>query len=168
MTTEQNVVDRNELSDIRDRHRDETVVFCTGCYDVVHAGHAVFFQQCASFGDTLVVGVGRDSTLRTLKGDERPIEPENNRVYLVSSFRDVDYAVLNDEEIVGGKVDFATSIRELEPDVFVLNDDDSAIDEKRATCDEVGAQLELVERSTPEQVTPTSTTEIVERIRERA
>lgn len=152
------------LSAVRTRHRDQKIVFCTGCYDILQSGHAVFFNQCKEFGDILVVGVGRDSVITQLKGPGRPVNPENNRLYLVASLHDVDYGVLNDETILPGKIDFKGVLEQLRPDIFVLNDDDSGVESKKAICDGLGIKIEFVSRIVPEELEPTSTTRIIDKI----
>ncbi|MGK7393392.1 MAG: adenylyltransferase/cytidyltransferase family protein [Candidatus Cyclobacteriaceae bacterium M3_2C_046] len=163
-TIRKKVVPQAELAQIREKHQQQKVVFCTGCYDILQSGHAVFFNQCKSFGDLLVVGVGRDNTIEQLKGPGRPVNPESNRVYLVASLQDVDYAVLNDLEIGKGKVDFKNVLEQLRPDIFILNDDDSAVAEKKEICDALGIKIEFVSREVPPELIPTSTTRIINKI----
>ncbi|MFP4091050.1 MAG: adenylyltransferase/cytidyltransferase family protein [Cyclobacteriaceae bacterium] len=158
------VLDKEGLVRIRKENADKKIVFCTGCYDILQSGHAVFFNQCKAHGDLLVVGVGRDTTLTALKGPGRPVNPENNRVYLVAALQDVDYAVLNDHEIGEEKIDFAQVISSLRPDVFILNRDDSAISQKRDLCDRLGIRIEFEDREVPLELVPTSTTHIINKI----
>jgi cytidyltransferase-like protein len=158
------VIERDQLAKLRDRHRDKKIVFATGCYDILQSGHAVFFNQCRQYGDIVVVGVGRDHVISELKGPGRPVNPENNRLYLVAAFQDVDYATLNDTEIAPGKIDFQGVMETLKPDVFILNTDDSAIEEKRALCERNGIELVFVTREVPRVLEPTSTTRIIDKI----
>ena len=152
------------LENTRKRFHDKKIVFCSGCYDILQSGHAVFFNQCKAFGDILIVGVGRDSVIEKLKGPSRPVNPENNRLYLVAAMHDVDYAVLNGPEIREGKIDFGSIVEKLKPDYFVLNDDDSAIKEKTALCDSVGTEIKYVSRVVPPELEATSTTRIIDKI----
>lgn len=158
------VIVADQLASLREECQGKTIVFCSGCYDILQSGHAVFFNQCKQFGDVLVVGIGRDKTLETLKGPGRPVNPENNRLYLVAALQDVDYAVLNDTHIGEGKIDFREVMQQLRPDVFVLNQDDSAIAEKQALCETTGTRIEFVGRDVPEELSPTSTTKIINKI----
>ncbi|MBN1414220.1 MAG: adenylyltransferase/cytidyltransferase family protein [Bacteroidales bacterium] len=158
------VITSGQLAEIRSNHIDKTIVFCTGCYDILQSGHAVFFSQCKQFGDILVVGIGRDEIIAELKGPGRPVNPENNRLYLVASMQDVDYAVLNDKRLSSGKIDFYEVMQKLRPDIFILNDDDTGIKEKRDLCDTVGTRIEFVSRVVPPELEPTSTTRIIDRI----
>ena len=61
-----------DLREIKKSNPNKKIVFATGCYDILQSGHAVFFNQCKSHGDLLVVGVGKDETLRQLKGPGDP------------------------------------------------------------------------------------------------
>jgi cytidyltransferase-like protein len=158
------VVTEDKLRGVRESARGRKIVFCTGCYDILQSGHAVFFSQCKEFGDILVVGVGRDTVITQLKGPGRPVNPENNRLYLVAAMHDVDYAVLNTEEILPGKIDYGRIMEKLRPDVFVLNDDDSAAAEKRELCKRYGVEMRFVSRIVPEGLHPTSTTRIIDKI----
>ena len=158
------VLTKDQLKGLRRTFHDKKIVFATGCYDILQSGHAVFFNQCKNYGDILVVGVGKDETLRQLKGPGRPVNPENNRVYLVAAMQDVTYAVLNDNEIGEGKIDFKQVLTELKPDIFILNDDDSSVDPKRKLCDALGIKIEFVTREVPEELMATSTSNIINKI----
>ena len=158
------IIPEEQLTRFRETNKDRKIVFCTGCYDILQSGHAVFFNQCKKFGDILVVGVGRDEVISKLKGPGRPVNPENNRLYLVAAMQDVDYAVLNDQNIFGEKIDFKRIIEQLKPDIFILNDDDSGIEEKRKICSATGTQIGLVKRIVPPELIATSTTRIIDKI----
>ena len=158
------IVREENLVEIRQKNSGKKIVFCTGCYDILQSGHAVFFNQCKQFGDILVVGVGCDSVIQQLKGPGRPVNPEMNRMVLVAAMHDVNYATLNGPSIEEGKIDFRSVMENLRPDVFVINDDDSSILQKRALCNKLGVQLELVKRIVPHELEPTSTTRIIDKI----
>lgn len=151
---------------IRELAKGRDLVFCTGCYDILHSGHAIFFEQCRQNGSVVVVGLGRDSTITKLKGKERPINEEMNRAYLLASMKDVDYVIFNNDEIGEGKIDFEGVIRDLKPATFVLNEDDSGVGAKRKLCEELGIKLVLVKREVPNFLRPTSTTAIIGKSKE--
>ncbi len=158
------VLTLEQLPTIRKKFENQKIVFCSGCYDILQSGHAVFFSQCKQFGDILIVGVGRDEVIARLKGPGRPVNPENNRLYLVAAMQDVDYAVLNDPAITGKKVDFKGILENLRPDIFVLNDDDSGVEEKNAVCQKSGTTVKLVKRIVPPELEATSTSRIIDKI----
>jgi len=158
------VLKEDMLSSLRIQYANKKIVFCTGCYDILQSGHAVFFNQCRELGDILVVGVGRDSVITSLKGPGRPVNPEINRLYLVAAMHDVDFAVLNGSEIKKGKIDFENIIEKLKPDYFILNDDDSGLDSKQELCDKYGVEIKFVSRIVPEELEATSTSRIIDKI----
>jgi len=158
------VIQEDKLSEIRKLYADKKIVFCSGCYDILQSGHAVFFNQCREFGDILIVGIGRDAVISQLKGPGRPVNPENNRLYLVAALHDVDYAVLNGTEIKPGKIDFENIIEKLRPDFFILNADDSGLDQKVGMCERYGVKTQFVTRIVPPELEATSTTRIIDKI----
>ena len=74
------------------------VVFTNGCFDIIHAGHIDYLNKAKALGDVLIVGVNSDVSVIKIKGDKRPIIPEDERVLIVSNLKPVDYVVLFDEE----------------------------------------------------------------------
>jgi cytidyltransferase-like protein len=158
------ILKEEDLKIIREKYADKKIVFCTGCFDLLQPGHAVFFAQCRTAGDILVVGVGRDETIEELKGPGRPVNPEINRLYLVAAMQDVDFATLNDHHLGAHKIDFKNVLERLHPNIFILNDDDSSISPKQKLCDELGIILQLVKREVPDMLIPTSTTRIINKI----
>lgn len=145
------------------RQSDKRIGICTGCYDILQSGHAVFFEQCKEHCDILVVVIGLAEVVRKQKPG-RPINSDNNRAFLVAGLEAVDYAILGDNELLPGKIDCYTVCDGLKPDVYILNDDDSGLEAKRAFCDERGIELALVSRTVPAILDATSTTDIIEKI----
>lgn len=74
--------------------RPPRVVFTNGCFDILHVGHARYLREARALGDLLIVGVNSDSSVRGLKGPERPIQNENDRAELLASLGSVDFAVI--------------------------------------------------------------------------
>jgi rfaE bifunctional protein nucleotidyltransferase chain/domain len=73
------------------------VVLANGCFDILHVGHVRYLEGARKLGDTLVVAINSDRSVRALKGDGRPILNEAERVALVSALRCVDHVVVFDE-----------------------------------------------------------------------
>ena len=136
--------------------------FCTGCFDILQSGHAVFFEQCREYCDTLVVIVGRGSNIAGLKPG-RPINPDFNRLFLIAALESVDHVTLGDRAYTDGKIDCVDFCDRYSPAVYVVNDDDSALEAKRAFCQTRGIQLQTVTRTVPEFLSPTSTTDIIQK-----
>ncbi len=99
-------------------HEEEKkIVFTNGCFDLMHAGHISSFEQARSFGDVLIVGINSDASVRRLKGENRPIIDEKNRMEVVRSLSVVDYVVLFDDDTP------LKLIEKIVPDVLVKGKD---------------------------------------------
>ncbi|MHC4737269.1 MAG: D-glycero-beta-D-manno-heptose 1-phosphate adenylyltransferase [Planctomycetota bacterium] len=99
------------------RSQKDTIVFTNGCFDVLHRGHIEFLQFCKAQGDTVVVGLNSDSSVRTIKGPERPIHNQNDRAAVVGALETVDYITVFDEP------DPLDLIKKVKPDVLVKGQD---------------------------------------------
>lgn len=76
------------------RHSKQTVVFANGCFDLLHVGHIRYLsgaKKAAGPNGILVVGINTDSSIRKLKGSNRPLMPLKERVELISSLACVDF-----------------------------------------------------------------------------
>jgi D-glycero-beta-D-manno-heptose 1-phosphate adenylyltransferase len=82
----------------RDRLHGEgrKLVFTNGCFDILHRGHVTYMNFAREQGDALVVGVNSDASVKRNKGDLRPINPQDDRAYVLASLRAVDYVVIFD------------------------------------------------------------------------
>jgi D-beta-D-heptose 7-phosphate kinase / D-beta-D-heptose 1-phosphate adenosyltransferase len=101
----------------RDRRLGKTIVFTNGVFDILHAGHVHFLRQAKSLGDVLVVGVNSDQSARRLKGKNRPINSERDRLALVAALDSVDHVAVFDEDTP------TALIRALRPDIHVKGGD---------------------------------------------
>ena len=77
---------------------DKTVAFTNGCFDILHAGHITALTEAASHTDYLVVGLNSDTSVRKLKGENRPVNDEQSRALLLASLSMVDVVVLFSED----------------------------------------------------------------------
>jgi rfaE bifunctional protein nucleotidyltransferase chain/domain len=73
------------------------VVFTNGCFDLLHVGHVRYLQAARCLGDALVVGVNSDASVRRLKGEARPVVPEEERAEVLAALACVDYVTIFDE-----------------------------------------------------------------------
>ena len=83
------------------RRDGRTVAFANGCFDLLHVGHVRYLAAAAQEADVLVVAVNDDESVRTLKGEGRPVLPASDRAELVAALRCVDYVVVFPEPTVG-------------------------------------------------------------------
>ena len=99
------------------RGEGRTVAFANGCFDVLHVGHVRYLAGARAEGDVLVVGVNGDASVRRLKGEGRPVMPEDDRALLVGALRVVDHVVVFHEDTV------TALLQRLRPDVHCKGTD---------------------------------------------
>ena len=80
------------------RAQGKKVVTTNGCFDIIHAGHVQYLYEAAAFGDILVVGINADESVQRLKGPTRPLQPEDDRVYIMGALSMVGAAFIFRED----------------------------------------------------------------------
>lgn len=80
------------------RKQGHKIIFTNGCFDLLHAGHVRYLEQAAALGDVLVVAVNSDASVKTLKGDSRPVNELADRMQVLASLASVDMVVPFSEE----------------------------------------------------------------------
>lgn len=93
------------------------IVFTNGCFDILHHGHIDLLAKAADEGEILVVGLNTDSSVKKLKGSERPINHETDRALLLASLLCVDSVCLFEEDTP------LELIKLIQPDVLVKGGD---------------------------------------------
>ncbi|MEE8317461.1 MAG: D-glycero-beta-D-manno-heptose 1-phosphate adenylyltransferase [Candidatus Omnitrophota bacterium] len=97
--------------------KKKRVVFTNGCFDILHRGHVDYLARAKAMGDLLVVGLNSDSSVRKLKGRNRPIVKEKDRARVLSALGCVDFVVIFNSPTPFGL------IKGLRPDVLVKGGD---------------------------------------------
>ena len=98
----------------------ERITLANGCFDLLHVGHVRYLQAAKELGGKLVVAVNSDSSVRTLKGESRPIMPEHERAEILAALASVDAVVIFSEP------DVRALIREIQPDIQAKGTDYTA------------------------------------------
>ncbi|MEZ5431396.1 MAG: adenylyltransferase/cytidyltransferase family protein [Verrucomicrobiales bacterium] len=129
-------------------------VFVSGCFDLLHSGHLAFLQNAARHG-ALYVALGSDATIRQLKG-RPPVIPEAERLFMVRAVNGVAGAFIAKGS---GVLDFERELRELRPDIFIVNEDGN-IPQKERLCRELGIQYLVLRREPVSDLPARSTTEL--------
>src|SRR5678815_4242426 len=93
--------------------RRGTVVFTNGVFDLLHPGHVRYLQDARALGDALIVGLNSDRSVRSNKGPERPITPEDERAEILLALECVDAVAIFDDDTP------AEIIKRIQPDVPV-------------------------------------------------
>ena len=99
------------------RVNKRTVAFTNGCFDILHNGHIYSLSQAAQEADYLVVAINSDTSVKKLKGNERPINNEQTRATIIASLILVDAVIIFSEETP------KNLIETLNPDVLVKGGD---------------------------------------------
>ncbi len=123
------------------REAGRKVVVTNGCFDLLHAGHVTYLAEAASHGDLLLVGVNDDAGVRELKGETRPLNPEQDRALVLAALESVGAAC-----VFHGST--ATEfLRLAAPDVYVKGGDytvDTLNAEERAVVQAAGGQFVFI------------------------
>jgi rfaE bifunctional protein nucleotidyltransferase chain/domain len=99
------------------RATGQTIVFTNGCFDLIHPGHTRYLARARSLGDILVVAINSDASVRTIKGDKRPINTEADRTETLAALESVSFVTIFNEP------DPYKVIAALQPDVLVKGGD---------------------------------------------
>jgi D-beta-D-heptose 7-phosphate kinase/D-beta-D-heptose 1-phosphate adenosyltransferase len=97
--------------------RGQKVVFTNGCFDILHVGHVRYLNKAKKQGDVLIIGLNADRSVKTIKGEKRPVVPEKERAEVLAALECVDYVVLFADP------DPSRLIEALQPDVLVKGTD---------------------------------------------
>ncbi|MEW6619312.1 MAG: D-glycero-beta-D-manno-heptose 1-phosphate adenylyltransferase [bacterium] len=106
---------KNIISDLK--NQDKQIVFTNGCFDILHYGHIKYLEEAKTYGDILIVAINSDESIKKIKGDTRPLMPQEDRAYILSALSCVDYVLIFEE------IDPVRIISELIPDVLVKGGD---------------------------------------------
>lgn len=139
-------VGQGEMNEIRKK------VFVSGCFDMLHSGHVEFLQRAAEYGD-LYVALGSDQTVFSLKG-RPPVNSEEERRFMISNVACVRQAIVSRGS---GYLDFEPELHELQPDIFVVNEDGNT-PVKRALCERLGIAYVVLAREPHPGLATRSTT----------
>jgi cytidyltransferase-like protein len=126
--------------------------FVSGCFDMLHSGHVEFLQRAAAYGE-LTVALGSDLTVFNLKG-RPPVNTEEERRFMLANVACVKQAIISRGS---GYLDFEPELRELLPDVFIVNEDGNT-PAKRHLCESLGIDYIVLQRDPHPGLAPRSTT----------
>ena len=116
------LLNREETARRATEARDDgkIVVFTNGCFDLLHSGHVTLLEVAASEGDLLIVGLNSDSSVRCLKGEGRPVQPEAERAEALLEVEAVNVVTIFSEDTP------LELIESIKPDVLVKGGDYSS------------------------------------------
>lgn len=138
------------------RSEGRSLVLTNGCFDLLHAGHLSLLERASSLADELWVAVNSDSSVRKLKGPNRPLQGERERAYALLCMEFVDAVLLFN----GERLD--EEIRTLEPDAYAKGGDyslDTIDKDERSALESAGTVIHFVPF-----IEDCSTTDLIQRI----
>ena len=121
------------------RQAGDSITLANGAFDLLHVGHVRYLRAAKQLGGRLIVGVNSDVSVRSLKGEGRPMVPEGERAEILAALADVDAVVIFPD------LDVRALIREIHPHVHAKGTDYTA--ETIPERDEVlacGGRVEIV------------------------
>ncbi|HIE34767.1 MAG TPA: D-glycero-beta-D-manno-heptose-7-phosphate kinase [Campylobacterales bacterium] len=135
------------------KNKGKKIVFTNGCFDILHIGHIKYLEKAKKLGDVLIVGVNSDESVKKLKGENRPINSEYDRAYILTTLEFVDYVVIFNEETP------YDLIKLIEPDILVKGADYKG---KKIVGSDIAKMVKLIDF-----IDGKSTTEIIKKIEKR-
>jgi len=99
------------------RQAGKTIALANGCFDILHVGHTRYLQGARAEADVLITGINGNTSVRKLKGENRPLQSEQDRALLIASLHSVDWVVIFPEDTV------ENLLRTLKPDVHCKGTD---------------------------------------------
>jgi rfaE bifunctional protein nucleotidyltransferase chain/domain len=130
------LLERHELREQVElwRRAGERIILANGNFDLLHVGHVRYLRGAKELGGKLVVAINSDESVRTLKGEGRPIMPAEERAEIVAALADVDAVVIFPE------LDVRALIREIRPDIQAKGTDytEDSVPERDAVAEHGG------------------------------
>lgn len=159
------IISSEDLPVLREKYKDKKIVYCSGVFDLTHAGHALFFEDCKKQGDILIAALGSDNYIKRYKGKDRPILNEQVRLKMVDSLKPVDFCFLH-KDIIDN--DFLRPDLEiisiLKPDVWAVNEDGFGLEQRKKALENSATKLIILSRYCPPEFEGISTTKIMEKL----
>jgi D-glycero-beta-D-manno-heptose 1-phosphate adenylyltransferase len=157
--TSAKIVDARGLAAARDAlaQAGKRLVLTNGCFDLLHVGHVRYLQAARRGGDALAVALNGDASVRRLKGEHRPLNPQEDRAEILAALDCVDFVTIFEEERV------TRLIEQVRPMVYAKGGDyrlETLDPGERAALEQCGTEIFFVP-----MVPGRSTTKLVDAIR---
>jgi D-glycero-beta-D-manno-heptose 1-phosphate adenylyltransferase len=150
------IIDPEEIGEVVSKLRSEgkTIVTLNGSFDLLHAGHLYMLHQASLQGDSLILGLNSDASIRKYKSKDRPLIPLEYRMEMIAALEFVDYVTYFDE------TDPREFLKKVKPDVHVNGVEYGPNCIEAEVVKELGARLHLVDR-----IPSLATSNIIEKIK---
>lgn len=137
------IVSANALAEQAKAFRAEgkRLVLTNGCFDLLHVGHVRYLQAARALGDALAVALNSDASVRALKGEGRPINPEDDRAEVLAALECVNYVAVFSE------MRATRFLEAVKPAIYVKGGDytlETLDREERAVLEKIGAEIKIL------------------------
>lgn len=102
---------------LREHYKNKKIVFTNGCFDILHRGHVDYLKKAKMLGDILVVGLNSDESVKKLKGNDRPINTQSDRMEILKAMKYIDYVIIFEQDTP------YELIEKIQPDILVKGGD---------------------------------------------
>ncbi len=159
MKLDSKIIAPNKLKEWRAdvRNRGQQLVVTNGCFDILHVGHIRYLHSARMEGDLLLVGLNGDESIRQLKGEGRPVNPQADRALLLAALECVDAVCIFPEKRA------TRFLSEAEPDIYVKGGDytlETLDPDERQTVETARGRIVFIPF-----VTDRSTSNLIQKIR---
>jgi FAD synthetase len=143
------IIEEGKIQKLINEISGEKIVLVGGCFDIVHLGHLKFLEEAKKRGKKLIVLLESDENIKKIKGNNRPVNNQENRAYFLSKLKTVDYTI----KLSGIKSDedYDELVRIIRPKVIAISEGDKNIDKKVDQAKQVDAELVTVVKLIPQQ-----------------
>ena len=127
------------------------IVLAGGCFDILHIGHIGFLEKAKKAGDSLILLLESDQAIKLLKGQNRPVNSQQNRAKILSAVEFVDFVL----PLPGPykAADYNALVNKISPDVIAVTAGDPNLPAKKFQAKEVGGVVKVVLKKIPEHST---------------
>lgn len=151
------IVSQDELAVLVEKLKKEKKIIAatSGCFDILHAGHVTYLEKAKEKADCLILFLNTDRSVKSLKGDSRPIVPEKERAIVVAGLECINYVCLFDEKTP------CNVIEKVKPNIWIKGADYRGVDiPEKTIIEEYGGNIDFVD-----MVDGCSSTNIIEKIK---
>ena len=99
------------------RQEGKKIAFTNGCFDILHVGHVRYLREAKKTADVLVLALNSDASVQSIKGEKRPLVPEEERAEIIASLEFIDFVTIFEELTPLGLIDY------LKPDILIKGGD---------------------------------------------
>ena len=133
------------------RSHGKTIVLAGGCFDIIHAGHVIFLNKAKQRGDVLFVLLESDEKVKRIKGDNRPINNQQDRAIVLSAISYVDFVVM----LTNSKTDseYDGIITKIHPSIIATTANDPNVGHKKRQAKLINGEVAYVSKRVSDQST---------------